>query len=56
MKQWYDAARAHPSGVLLGVQLAGILVYPFLGDQPVGGPCSACSGSSCSVWPLPRFG
>jgi hypothetical protein len=36
MNRWYDAARAHPSGVLLGVQLTGILVYPFLGDQPVG--------------------
>lgn len=36
MTRWYDAARSHPSGVLLGVQLTGILVYPFLGDQPVG--------------------
>lgn len=33
---WYDAARRHPSAVLLAVQLAGILVYPFLGDAPVG--------------------
>jgi hypothetical protein len=36
MNRWYDAARSHPSGVLLGVQLTGILVYPFLGDQPAG--------------------
>jgi hypothetical protein len=36
MKRWYDAARDHPSGVLLGVQLTGILVYPFLGEQPLG--------------------
>jgi hypothetical protein len=34
--RWYDAARGHPSGVLLGVQLLGILVYPFLGEQPLG--------------------
>lgn len=32
----YAAARAHPSAVLLGVQVAGVLVYPFLGDRPVG--------------------
>jgi hypothetical protein len=36
MTRWYAAARNHPSGVLLGVQLTGILVYPFLGDQPLG--------------------
>jgi hypothetical protein len=36
MKRWYAAARGHPSGVLLGVQLLGILVYPFLGEQPLG--------------------
>lgn len=36
MKRSYDAARDHPSGVLLGVQLTGILVYPFLGEQPLG--------------------
>ena len=36
VKSWYAAARNHPSGVLLGVQLIGILVYPFLGDQPLG--------------------
>ena len=36
IKQWYAAARSHPSAVLLGVQLAGILVYPFLGDEPAG--------------------
>jgi hypothetical protein len=36
MNRWYDAARGHPSGVLLSVQLAAILVYPFLDDQPAG--------------------
>lgn len=34
--RWYDLARAHPCAVLLFVQLAGIVVYPFLGDQPLG--------------------
>jgi ion channel len=36
VKNWYAAARATPSAVLLFVQLAGIVIYPFLGDQPVG--------------------
>lgn len=36
MRDWYSTARAHPSAVLLVVQLAGILVYPFLGDQDPG--------------------
>jgi hypothetical protein len=31
-----DQARRHPSAVLLVVQLLGIVVYPFIGDQPVG--------------------
>ena len=30
------SVRRHPSGILLAVQLAGILVYPFLGDQTAG--------------------
>jgi hypothetical protein len=34
--QWYDVARRHPSAVLLIVQVAGILAYPFLGGQPWG--------------------
>ncbi|CUR56081.1 Ion transport 2 domain protein [metagenome] len=33
---WYAAARAHPSAVLLAVQLGGLLVYPFLDDESVG--------------------
>lgn len=33
---WFRAARGHPCGVLLAVQIAGILVYPFLGSQPLG--------------------
>lgn len=28
--------KRNPCGVLLAVQLLGLLVYPFLGDQPVG--------------------
>ena len=36
MKNWYAAARATPSAVLLFVQLAGIVIYPFLGDRPLG--------------------
>ena len=27
---------AHPSGILLGVQLVGVLVYPFMSDSGVG--------------------
>lgn len=34
--RWYDLAKAHPSAVLLIVQIAGIVAYPFLGDQPWG--------------------
>lgn len=36
MRNWYAAARSTPSAVLLGVQVVGILVYPFVGDQPLG--------------------
>ncbi|MGD9959591.1 ion channel [Nocardioides sp.] len=36
MRNWYAAARTHPSAVLLGVQLGGLLVYPFLDDQAIG--------------------
>ena len=31
-----DLARRHPSAVLMIVQLCGIVVYPFLGEQPLG--------------------
>lgn len=31
-----DTLKRHPSAVLLGVQLLGLVVYPFLGDQPLG--------------------
>jgi hypothetical protein len=31
-----DTLKRHPCGVLLGVQLLGLVVYPFLGDQPLG--------------------
>jgi len=36
MTHWYAAAKRHPCAVLLAVQLAGILVYPFLDDAPLG--------------------
>ena len=36
MRTWYVAARQHPSGVLLVVQLCGLLIYPFLDDEPIG--------------------
>lgn len=36
MTRWISLTRQHPSAVLLFVQLLGIVVYPFLGDQPVG--------------------
>lgn len=35
MKSWWLAARRNPSAILLGVQLLGILVYPYLGEKPV---------------------
>ena len=36
MRTWFVAARRHPSGVLLFVQLSGLLIYPFLDDEPLG--------------------
>lgn len=36
VSNWIRQTRRHPSAVLLFVQLLGIVVYPFLGDQPVG--------------------
>lgn len=36
MNGWLLAARRNPSAILLGVQLLGILVYPYLGEKPVG--------------------
>lgn len=36
MTTWLRAAREHPSAILLLVQIGGIVVYPFLGEQPVG--------------------
>lgn len=35
-RTWFATVRAHPSAVLLVVQLLGIVVYPFLGNAPVG--------------------
>jgi Ion channel len=31
-----DTVKRHPCAVLLAVQLLGLLVYPYLGDQPLG--------------------
>lgn len=36
MSDWYRAAKAHPSGVLLAVQILGILLYPFMGESGLG--------------------
>jgi hypothetical protein len=33
---WLRTIWAHPSGVLLVVQLLGVLIYPFLGESAVG--------------------
>jgi hypothetical protein len=32
MSDWYRAAKAHPSGVLLAVQVLGIVLYPFMDE------------------------
>ena len=36
VRKWYDACRNTPSAVLLFVQLAGIVIYPYLGDEGLG--------------------
>ena len=36
MREWLQAAKAHPSGVLLAGQLLAVLAYPFAGDTPLG--------------------
>jgi Ion channel len=36
MARWLTAARNHPSAVLLGAQLAGVVLYPFLGESAGG--------------------
>lgn len=36
LDQHVRTLRRHPCAVLLAVQLLGLLVYPYLGDQPVG--------------------
>jgi hypothetical protein len=36
MPGWIGVARRHPSALLLGAQLIGVLVYPFFGDSPAG--------------------
>ena len=41
--------KREPSAVLLVVQLAGVLLYPFMEGEQRAGRCSACSGSSCSA-------
>ena len=33
MSNWYRSARAHPCGVLLAVQIIGILFYPFMEES-----------------------
>ena len=36
MAGWFDAARRHPSAVLLAAQLMGVVLYPFMGESPTG--------------------
>jgi hypothetical protein len=36
MSDWARAAWRHPSAVLLAVQLLGVLLYPFMDEQPAG--------------------
>ncbi|MPZ94056.1 MAG: two pore domain potassium channel family protein [Propionibacteriales bacterium] len=36
MRRWLDAARGHPSAVLLVAQLLGVVAYPFFGDRAAG--------------------
>lgn len=36
MSDWYRAARAHPCGVLLAVQILGIVLYPFMEESGPG--------------------
>jgi Ion channel len=36
MSHWYRATKAHPCGVLLAVQVLGILLYPFMGESGLG--------------------
>lgn len=36
LDRWWTRARQHPCAVLLFVQLAGIVAYPFLGEAPLG--------------------
>jgi len=36
MTGWFPRIWARPSALLLGVQLFGVLLYPFMDDSPVG--------------------
>ncbi len=36
MTGWVRSTRRHPSAVLLGAQLLGVLLYPFMGESPAG--------------------
>ena len=36
MSRWFGVAWAHPSAVLLVVQLLGVLIYPFIDESPTG--------------------
>lgn len=36
MPAWINAAKRHPSAVLLVVQLLGVVLYPFMGESPTG--------------------
>ncbi len=36
MSHWFRSAKAHPCGVLLAVQVLGILLYPFMDTSAIG--------------------
>ncbi len=36
MSAWFQSIWARPSAVLLAAQLLGVLLYPFMGDSPIG--------------------
>ena len=45
---------AHPSAILLVVQLLRVLIYPFMDETGTGAFSSRCSGHSCWHWPSGR--